>query len=237
VGELLDILSSSSGLEENRVAKLEWALLPVLGRQERNPRLLHRELGRNPDFFAEIITWIYRAEGDEPRDVSEEDQARARLAHELLESWRTVPGTTDDGTVDGDILRSWVRRAREVTAASGRAVVAEHMIGQVLSGSPRGSDGSWPHPAVRDVIEECASIELERGIEIGLYNSRGVVQRSLTEGGSQERQLAEQYSGSANAVGDRWPRTAAMLRRIAEAYRADAKREDQEVELRQDLEW
>jgi alpha-L-fucosidase len=95
--------------------------------------------------------------------------------------------------------------------------------------------GIWPHSAVRDVIEEVASTELEGGIEVGLYNSRGVFWRNSNESGVQERQLAEQYAGFAAAINDRWPRTAAMLRRIANGYRADAHREDQEAELREDL--
>jgi hypothetical protein len=98
-----------------------------------------------------------------------------------------------------------------------------------------GADGAWPHPAVRDVIEEVGSADLERGIEVGVYNGRGVVTKHPLEGGMQEHQLAERYAGFAPAVADRWPRTAAMLRRLAEGYRVDARREDQEAELREDL--
>ena len=146
-----------------------------------------------------------------------------------------MPGSTDDGRIDVGVLREWVRRARAATTASGRGAVADGQIGQVLSGSPMGVDSAWPHIAVRDIIEEVASAELESGIEIGKYNSRGVVSRQIGEGGVQERQLAERYAGFASAVGDRWPRTAAMLRRMAERYRTDARREDQDAELREDL--
>lgn len=88
---------------------------------------------------------------------------------------------------------------------------------------------------VRDLIEEPASEELERGIEIGVYNSRGVFMKAQTEGGLQERQLAERYQGYANQVGDRWHRTAAMLRRIAQSYVSDARREDVNAGLTGDL--
>src|SRR5581483_9533057 len=104
------------------------------------------------------------------------------------------------------------------------------------SGAPPGDDGAWPHQAVRDLIEEIASMDLERGIEVGRYNSRGGVWRSPYAGGEQERQIAAGYERDACTVAARWPRTAAMLRRMAKVYQADAAREDREAELRQDLE-
>src|SRR5207247_1755926 len=95
--------------------------------------------------------------------------------HELLESWRKVPGTKDGNLINPDELNVWINRARELTQASGRGKVGDQMIGKVLSASPQGADGAWPAEAVRDVIENVASEHLERGFEIGLYNRRGVV--------------------------------------------------------------
>ena len=47
--------------------------------------------------------------------------------------------------------------------------------------------------------------------------------------------LAEQFASYARTVRGRWPRTAAMLDRMANSYRAEARREDQQDELREDL--
>ncbi len=235
VARLLEMLEASNDVDATRIAALEWAYLPLVGRHERPPKLLHRELARNPAFFAEVVALVFRAEGEEPREISEEEKARARHAYELLDTFRVVPGTADDRSIDGDALRAWVWRARETMAASGRAAIGDHKIGEALSGSLAGPDGAWPHPAVRDVIEEMASTEIERGFEIAAYNSRGVVSKHPGEGGTQERQLADRYAGFALAMSDRWPRTAAMLRRIADGYRTEARREDQEAELGEDL--
>ena len=235
VSQLLDVLEASNDVAATRIAGLEWAFLPILGRHERAPKVLQRELARNPDFFAELVTRVFRAEGEDPRAASEEDQARVRRGYELLDTWRTVPGTGDDGTIDVEGLKDWVRRARTAMIATGHGGVGDRRIGQVLSGSPSGSDGTWPHPAVRDVIEEVQSAELEGGFEVGVYNSRGVTSRHPAEGGAQERQLAARYAGFALALSDRWPRTAAVLRRIADGYLADGRREDREAELDEDL--
>ena len=235
VGRVLDALEASGEIEEERIAGLEWYYMPLLERYERGPRVLHRELLRNPGFFSEVISWVFRAEDDEPRELSEEEQNRARSAYELLETWKSVPGLREDGSVDADALRAWVDGAREAARAAGRGVIADQRIGQALASSPEGSDGAWPDVAVRDLIDDLGSEHIERGFELGVYNGRGVVSRSLTEGGEQERQLAERYKGHADALNYGWPRTAAMLRRIADRYASDARREDVRAELREDF--
>ena len=223
VSELFDKLEASREIEESRIALLEWAYLPIIEHHKRTPKILHRELARNPKFFADVIELVFTAEGEEQREFSEEDKIKARRGFELLNSWHTVPGSADDGTIDVNLLKGWVRRARELTASTGHRVIGDQMIGQVLSGSPSGTDGVWPHPAVCDVVEELANNDLERGFEIGLINSRGAVFELLKEGGVQEHKLAERYNNFASAIRESYPRTSTMLRRVADRYRARAR--------------
>ena len=235
VSDLLDHLEGSGEIKEQRIAMLEWAFLPLFGHHGRTPRILHRELSRDPAFFAKVIALVYKAENEEQRELSEEDQNQARLSYELLETWRSIPGLVEDGSVDSDVLRTWVDKARKATRAASRGTVGDLRIGQVLAFAPSGADGVWPDTAVRDLIDELGNEDVERGIESGVFNQRGVVSRSLTAGGVQERRLAETYRGYADALNDGWPRTAAMLRRISDTYDSWARREDVEAELREDL--
>lgn len=235
VSTLLDQLDSSDGVDVSRLAALEWKFLPLVGRHERAPKVLHRALAEDPDFFATIVSYVFRAEGDEQKDVSEEEQIRARLGYELLESWRTVPGSVGQD-IDGRALNSWIHRARTTMARIGRAVIGDERIGQMLAGSPADADGIWPHRAVRDALEELSSPPLERGFQIAVYNSRGVSSRSMDAGGNQERMLAEQYTAFAASLADQWPRTAEVLRGIAAYYRAEARTWDQETALREERE-
>ena len=72
---------------------------------------------------------------------------------------------------------------------------------------------------------------MERAIATGVFNKRGVWTKSIGEGGIQERQLAETYHFYAVVLADSYPRTAAMLRSIADGYISDAYREDIRAEL------
>jgi hypothetical protein len=231
---LLARLAASQVVDESRVARLEWAFLPLLG-HDWSPQTLHRELARNPEFFVEIVSLVFRGQGEEPREVSEEDQARAERGFRLLDAWRTLPGTTGSAEIDAAQLRAWVDHARNLLRSCARLDIGDRIIGQTLSGSPPGPDGAWPHPAVRDLIEDVASADLEKGVVIGVHGNRGGAWRNLLEGGAQEWQSADTYDRHARAVADRWPRTAALLRGLADTYRNQAEREDQRARLREDL--
>ncbi|HEY8292831.1 MAG TPA: hypothetical protein VIG44_10100, partial [Thermomicrobiales bacterium] len=93
----------------------------------------------------------------------------------------------------------------------------------------------WPHEAVRDVIDDLNSKDIDAGLTLGVYNGRGTTMRAIGEGGAQERILVATYRGYARSVRDQWPRTARVLEQIADGFERDARREDTEAELEQDL--
>jgi hypothetical protein len=61
-----------------------------------------------------------------------------------------------------------------------------------------------------------------------------VTWRGLTDGGAQERALQARYLTYAQQFSARWPRTAAMLRRIASTYREEARMQDEQAEITED---
>lgn len=233
-GFLLDILGWAD-YDRARVARLEWRLMPALRHQQRPPTTLHRLLAEDPDFFVEVVSMIYRAENEEPMEVTPQDELRAECGHSVLTEWKTIPGHRDRGGVDDADLRRWLDRSLTALEQAGRARVGLEVIGQMLSASPHDPDGTWPCAPVREVIEDLKSPELERGFRVGVHNGRGVVMKDPSAGGAAERTLAEQYDGFAVAVRAGCHRTARMLRQIADSYRHEASLEDFQSEMVEEL--
>lgn len=234
---LLEALSRASDADRQRVIRLEFRFMSAsFDYQEGNgPRLIYQELDSNPTLFTDLVTRVFRAEGEEPRELTTEDSNLTMATWTLLESWRIIPGTQKDGSINQLHLVGWVEQVRQVLQQNGRQRVGDSQIGQLLSSSPKGTDGIWPHEAVRVVIEQAASVDMEQGFAVGHYNSRGVVTKSIFEGGVQENALANEYFGYATALEVAAPRTAEILRRIAQNYERQAKEADNEASLKQDL--
>lgn len=244
VGALLDVMEKQ-GANAALLARLEWLWMPAVANTQRGLKSLSTVLSESSETFVEILKLAFRAEGDSPRDLTEDERARATQAFRLLESWHAVPGQTVmsggepasgqsnvtflTGTVDGEKLLNWVVEARKMAAECGRLDICDDRIGNMLAYAVIDPDGTWPCEAVREVLEKVQSEGVESGIATGIYNKRGVHFRG--KGGDQERALAAKYEELRKRIQTKWPRTEAMLQSIVQSYLSDAQREDQEEEF------
>ncbi len=219
------------GIDEGRIALLEWRYLPLLQHDGEMPAL-QRLLSRDPRTFVQMIEMVFRpasARNEERVEQSAGDATLASNAYRLLREWKVVPGTTDDGVVEADDLRAWLDEARRLLEEADRLEIGELQIGEVLAHSPEDADGTFPSLPVREILETAPDERLARGFSIGVFNKRGVTSRGMTEGGQQEYDLADQYAAWAEVVQASHPRTAAALRDIADSYREEGRRNDEEA--------
>ncbi len=235
VVEIIKALDTAKDVSWEDIALLEWAYLPWLRDTRRSPKALHRALAATPSFFLKVLSTVFppsKESGIEEEPPTDLDKARdaASQAYSLLSSWKTLPGSKEDGSVDPADMAKWVTEARDLAKKAGRSAVADSKIGTIFSASPIDRDGAWPIVAVRQQIEAIRSESLDDGFCVGIRNRRGVTSRGPWDGGEQERAEAQRYRAWAKALQLEWPRTAAQLERIAESYEHDARREDQDAE-------
>lgn len=130
----------------------------------------------------------------------------------------------------------WVTEARRLCSEHGRVRIGDDRIGELLSKAPPEDDSSWPCRPVCDVLDSHASEDMAAGFRIGVYNARGVVSRSLDEGGKQEREVSARYRAWAQRLALDYAYVASILERIAQDYDRDAQREDSQVLVMKRLE-
>lgn len=230
ITHLLDYLAGR-GVDEGRIALLEWRYLPLL-QHDGKMAALQRLLSRDPRIFVQMIEMVFRpasARNEERVEQPSGDTTLASNAYRVLREWKVVPGTSDDGVVDAGALRAWLYEARRLLNESDRREIGELQIGEVFAHSPVDTDGTFPCLPVRDILEAAPDDRLARGFSIGVYNKRGVTSRGMAEGGQQEYDLAAQYAAWAGAVQVTHPRTAAALRDVADSYTEDGRRNDEEA--------
>ena len=233
--ELLDYLEKTE-FSRDRLATLELSYFQI-HENYRSPRVLFDDLAKNPELFVEALQCIFHAENQTEANGNDEhpNPSVARSVWHLLEKWKQLPGRQEDGSVDETALRSWVFKVRKLAAECDRSNIADRYIGYRFSFSPADPDGTWPHRVVRDLVEELANSTINNSWRIQISNNRGVTSRSSTDGGEQERILAEKYGKDAKQLRIQWPQTAAILRELANRYSQEASKEDLDAELVQDF--
>lgn len=240
---LFEYLDKSNSVTTERIAQLEWSFLSALEHTGR-PFKIHHSLADSPELFVSLLTKLYRPRlSDEEQGAQEESATDEEAekperesaewlhnAYRLLSGWKTVPGTREDGAFDPQRLRDWVAKARRLASEVNRREVGDIHIGHVLAHSPADQDGLTPLIAVRDLIEETGSSDIEQGFQTEVFNSRGPWSRGLDTGGVQERSLSASYAEHAVKFADRWPRTARIFKALADEYERDARRVDEDAE-------
>jgi hypothetical protein len=233
MARIFNQLYERNELSIEEISQLEWPFVMVLDHARpymKTPLALHRVLQKDPRFFVQLLTFMYKRDAGlavaETDAISKEKkEVRGRVAYEVLNSWRLLPGLKEDGTIDERELFEWIDAAKKQCEENGYKIAFGIQVGFLISCAPIGSDGVWPISTVRNLIEYLDDDLINRHIEIGIFNSRGVVTRG-PGGGNQERELVAKYSKMADTVKIKWPVTAKVLRMIADNYLDSAKRED-----------
>ena len=210
---------------------LEWKYFEILQQNEgqrREIKYIYPALSENPEFFAQLISWIFipenRPAASEIGEMSRETITnRAKNADKVLEAWDHVPGETSDGKIDFVVLQDWCRKVLEACKALDRSEKGYYKIGQLL-GQLRDGNSNWPQPEICALMEELDHESSNTGFYIGAFNGRGpkVKLRSASDGDYEERK-SNYYKGLSEKISPEYPVTGAVLQRLADSYAAYGK--------------
>ena len=237
IGQIFESIDKRSDIEHSTMISLEWLFLPILASHgtNRSPKILHDELSNNPDFFIEVLKFVYMPKN---KDLIEEDHKetsneiilrRAEKAYELLKSWKKIPGTNPDGSIDEFHLLKWIETVRALATIADRIEVADIQIGQILAQSPENIP-DWPPEVICNIIENINTESLKRNFSSALFNKRGSSTRGPFDGGNIERAHAEYFQKLANKHRVKFPIIADIFSNLAKGYLLDAKRMDEMAE-------
>ena len=237
IEQIFETLDKRLDLEHSILINLEWLYLSILDSYStrRSPKVLQEELSKSPDFFANVLKWLYIPKDiakleEERKGVSNEViQNRAKQVYHLLHSWKKIPGMHSDNSIDGTALKEWINQARKLAEAEGRLDFADIHIGQVLAQYPE-NISEWPPEKIFEIIEEINSDILKRNYSTAMFNNRGSSSRGPFEGGNIERGHAKYFENLSNDYKNKYPNVAEIFKQLSDGYLFDAKRIDEEAE-------
>ena len=206
---------------------------PIRNPEDPTP-FIHNRMALDPNTFVDLVCIPYRRasarsqDHDPYADMSPEQLAlratQAEAAYRILRSWQRLPGLDGGGLVNYEELCAWMREAQGLLNHRDRRRIGDEDIGRVLSTAPPDpTDGIAPPIAIRQLLEEGQTPQFEMGLAMGLQSGpTGMRGGWVTEQVAKSLQAQEQVTGDAARVASRWPRTARLLRMVAESHRHDA---------------
>jgi hypothetical protein len=216
---------------ENRLLRLELNFFGLL--QDHDARqLIFKKLAHDPAFYIELLVCTYRAASSQPTETpaSAREQNLATLAWRIHQEWKGYPGDDASSPTERDaLLVRWCEEVIKLAREKDREQIAKEKVGEVLVRVPAHEDGIWPCRVAREYLRKDDE-DIRTGLYIGKRNSRGIVSRSISDGGSLERELAAKYQADADRLRLEWPETAKLLDDMAREYEEDAKHQDKQSE-------
>lgn len=209
------------------ISPLEMFFLPILAGSSRPARYVSLAFGEDPANFVQLVTMLYRREGEEP--PAEPDEGRIKKAERalaVLHAWKGYPGEGLPEPERDERLERWASAVLEEVRAAGRGRVGSIHVAEVLTRVPPSDDGLWPCVAARRLLEMGLYPNLADDLALAKRNLRGLTGRDMDEGGAQELELAKSYHDAAQQLELTYPRTAAMLDGLARHYEAEAEQEE-----------
>jgi len=234
ISAALESLDGRAGVTPDEMAQMEFRFISALDRTKHGIPNLERQIAESPIVFVQAVALTYkRRDGaeDPPEWRMDDPERRAAVAsamHDLLDKIKRIPGTDRNGKIVVADLMKWLTQVRELSAQYGRAEIADHCIGELLSKAPPENSGVWPCLPVCDAMERIASQDIATGFNVGVRNARGAHIRE--EGGGQERDLAAKYRNWSQQLFD-YPYVGSVLESIAAAYDHEADWHDCEAKV------
>lgn len=231
---IIEELETREDIEKSTLLQLEWLYLQFLASYSswHKPKVLHAELANNPEFFMDVLSWVYKSDKEEEDKEEISDEVRRNRAHnayQLFNSWKQIPGVNEEGDIDEKFLWKWIKKVRELAEKLGRLTVADLHIGKILAEYPE-KEEPWPPKEICKVIETINTDNLKSGFSSATFNKRSFSSRGPFDGGDIERGHANYFHEQAKAIKYEFPETAKILSRLAKRYEDDAKRIDEEAE-------
>jgi len=237
IDRIFEELDKRDDIEKSKLIQLEWFYLPLWDsiRSHRSPKNLEGELSTNPEFFIEVLKWLYLPKNkellkEERKEISDEAATnRAKQSYHLMNSWKRIPGMKDDHSIDEKELRNWINTVRELAEKVDRLEVADMQIGKILAQYPEDIP-EWPNKTIFQIIEDINSDSLNRNYSSAMFNKRSFTSRGAFEGGNIEREKAAYFEKLANDHKIKYPTTAKIFQNMSKSYVRDAKRQDEDAE-------
>ena len=209
----------------SKIAHIEIAFFCLL--DWKDMKCFQKEIKHDPEMYAEIVSVIFRHEGDNPEErKTEEFRKYAQVIHRLFDMAKFCP-CEENGTVSYDEIKVWVDKLIRILDSNHQKEMFGYVLGRLFAYAPKAVNGHYPCEAVCQIIEEYGDESLLSEYRCELFNKRGMFSPSA---GKAEKDIAEGYKDNAEFLSIKYPKTADVFFKMSQRYVYDSDLERRRAE-------
>lgn len=178
------------------------------------PQGIVKYLQENPREYVNLIACSYKPDTDFERPKKKYSAEQIRLALNVVEAFTQIPGCMEGG-VSEERFNEWILAAQSHAETIGYKRSFSSCLGRLLSYSPVGTDGIFPHEIIRTYFEHNHDKRVINNFISGKVYQRGV---HVVTGGMEEKEISQKYREDAKKMRITHPQTAAILDKLADSY-------------------
>ena len=208
-----------------KIAHIEIAFFYLLDWEDM--KCFQKEIKHDPEMYAEMVSVIFRHDGDDPEErKTEEFRNYAKVIHRLFDMAKFCP-CEENGTVSYDEIKVWVDKLIRILDSNHQKEMFGYVLGRLFAYAPKAADGHYPCEAVCQIIEEYGDESLLSEYRCELFNKRGIFSPSA---GRAEKDIAEDYKDNADFLSIKYPKTADVFFKMSQRYVYDSDLERRRAE-------
>ena len=208
-----------------KIAHIEIAFFYLLDWEDM--KCFQKEIKHDPEMYAEMVSVIFRHDGDDPEErKTEEFRNYAQVIHRLFDMAKFCP-CEENGTVSYDEIKVWVDKLIRILDSNHQKEMFGYVLGRLFAYAPKTADGHYPCEAVCQIIEEYGDESLLSEYRCELFNKRGIFSPSA---GRAEKDIAEGYKDNADFLSIKYPKTADVFFKMSQRYVYDSDLERRRAE-------
>ena len=205
--------------DKKRLFYIEWKYLSMLNNDDYRPITMEKEIASNVTRYVEILELAFK-ENSKEKDDRNINPNIARNAYSLLHQWKFVPGTQNDGFINGRKLNTWYEEMKNKCKENDRLEVGLFCFGRVLFYSSKDKKGFWIDKNVAKILNDNDTVR--KGFKNEAFNSVGVV--NWDENGTEYLKKRDEYKEKAQATEiEGYYNFATALREISDDFEINAK--------------
>lgn len=207
--------------ETQRISLLEWFFFnnfKSLYETKVTPKYMKIEIEKAPEIIAELISYAYKKDNGEAKELDEKGNIIARNTYDILQGLGFTPCA---GEENYQVVKEWYDKFLELIKGNGQTRIGEGVLGRLFSYSFDTKSGNFQSSNIGKIYERVATKETNEGLYIAILNQRGVHGETY---GKKELELSEKYKKFSKALELEQSKLSKALKMISESYLYDSKR-------------